>query len=178
MFVSSIEPSNSQFLEPPIWDNGSCCTIKRSVTDVDAMYIEKTRWVSFDIKFTRQGFENACWHREACRAIQHAFSKPSLVNLISKDANLVFYLAGSQCWTLFKLVIMTCFFFIIFVLIQRFWRRHSKSATSSWPDNGNMPWDRKLLLGYFETIQYISGVTDNILNFIFKVIAHVQYMQT
>ena len=55
--------------------------------------IEKTRWVSFDIKFTRQGFENACWHREACRAIQQAFSKPSLVNLISKDANLVFYLS-------------------------------------------------------------------------------------
>ena len=55
--------------------------------------IENTRWVSFDIKFTRQGYENACWHREACRAIQHAFSKPSLVNLISKDANLVFYLS-------------------------------------------------------------------------------------
>ena len=55
--------------------------------------IENTRWVSFDIKITRQGFENACWHREACRAIQHAFSKPSLVKLISKDANLVFYLS-------------------------------------------------------------------------------------
>ena len=26
----------------------------------------------------------------ACRAIQHAFSKPSLVNLISKDTHLVF----------------------------------------------------------------------------------------
>ena len=47
----------------------------------------------FVIKFTRQGFENACWHREACRAFQHAFSKPSLVNLISKDSNLVFYLS-------------------------------------------------------------------------------------
>ena len=51
--------------------------------------IENTGLVSFDIKFTRQGFENACWHREACRAIQQALSKPSLVNLISKDANLV-----------------------------------------------------------------------------------------
>ena len=30
---------------------------------------------------------------EACRAIQHAFSKPNLVNLISKDTNLVFYLS-------------------------------------------------------------------------------------
>ena len=55
--------------------------------------IENTRWLSFDIKFTRQGFENAYWHRETCRAIQHAFIKPSLVNLISKDANLVFYLS-------------------------------------------------------------------------------------
>ena len=27
---------------------------------------------------------------EACRAIQNALSKPNLVNLISKDANLVF----------------------------------------------------------------------------------------
>ena len=55
--------------------------------------IENNRWVSFDIKFTRQGFENACWHREACRATQHAFSKRSLLNLISKDTNLVFYLS-------------------------------------------------------------------------------------
>ena len=48
--------------------------------------------MSFDFKLTRQGFENACRHREASRAIQLAFSKPSLVNLISKDVNLVFYL--------------------------------------------------------------------------------------
>ena len=58
-----------------------------------ACFIENTRWVSFDIKFTRQGFENACWHQEVCQAIQHAFSKPSLVNLKSKDTNLVFYLS-------------------------------------------------------------------------------------
>ena len=51
-----------------------------------------TRYVSFDINITRQGFENPCRHREACRAIQHAFSKLSLVNLISKDTKLVFYL--------------------------------------------------------------------------------------
>ena len=57
---------------------------------------EYYRWMSFDIKFTRQGFENACWHREACRAIQQAFSKLSLVNLISKDKNLVFYLSVYQ----------------------------------------------------------------------------------
>ena len=57
------------------------------------MKIENTRWVSFDIKFTRQGFVNASWYCEACWAIQHAFSRPSLVNLISKDMNLVFYLS-------------------------------------------------------------------------------------
>ena len=28
------------------------------------------------------------------------------------------------------------------------------------PDKGNMPWDRKRLLGYVETIQLILGVTD------------------
>ena len=32
-------------------------------------------------------------NREACRAIQHAVLKPSRVNLISKDENLVFYLS-------------------------------------------------------------------------------------
>ena len=52
--------------------------------------------MSLDIKFTRQGFENACRHREACRVIQQAFSKSSLANLISKDANLIFY----HCFTL------------------------------------------------------------------------------
>ena len=56
-------------------------------------YIENTRRVIFDIKFTRQDFEKACRHCEACRAIQYTFSKPSLVNFMSKDANLVFYLS-------------------------------------------------------------------------------------
>ena len=32
--------------------------------------------------------------------IQHAFSKSSLVNLISKDVNLVFYLSVNHCFTL------------------------------------------------------------------------------
>ena len=87
--------------------------------------IENTRWVSFDIKFTRQGFENACWHRKACRAIQHEFSKPSLVNLISKAAILVFYLSV----TLFKLAIMTfflflCWFSVIGNVIQKVQRHH------------------------------------------------------
>ena len=49
-------------------------------------YKENTRWVSFDIKFSRQGFENACWITMLCRVIQCEFSKSSLVNLISKDS--------------------------------------------------------------------------------------------
>ena len=35
-----------------------------------------------------------------------------------------------------------------------------KITTSSWPDKGNMPSDRKRLLGYVETIQLTLGVTD------------------
>ena len=46
---------------------------------------------------------------------------------------------------LFKLAIMTSF--SICMLIQRHKRRHSKSATSSWPDKGNMPWDRQRISG-------------------------------
>ena len=120
---------------------------------LDSSYIENTRWVSFDIKFTRQGFENACWHREACRAIQHAFSKPGLETLISKDANLVFYLS---VYPLLNTLQTFDFCVDSASLATSF-----KSATSSWPDKGNMPWDRWRLLGYVETIQLILGVTDN-----------------
>ena len=35
----------------------------------------------------------ACWIMRLCRAFQHAFWKPSLVHLTSKDTNLVFYLS-------------------------------------------------------------------------------------
>ena len=69
--------------------------------------IENTRWVSFDIKFTRQGFENTCWHHNACRFNQHAFPKLSLENLLSKDVNLVFYLSAYQVDSLFILANMT-----------------------------------------------------------------------
>ena len=114
--------------------------------------------MSFDIKFTRQGFENACWHREACRAIQHAFSKPSLVNLISKDTHLVFYLS------VYPLLItrQTSGYDVIFdfCVDSASLATSLKSAMSSWPDKGNMPWDRIRLLSYVETIQLILGVTD------------------
>ena len=114
--------------------------------------------MSFDIKFTRQGFENACWHCEACQAIQHTFSKPSLVNLISKDANLVFLLSVYPLLN----TLQTSDYDVIFDICVELAIRHSKSATSSWPDKGNMPWDRKRLLGHVETIQLILGVTDKI----------------
>ena len=45
--------------------------------------------MSFDIKFTRLGFENACRIARQASRCQQAFSKPCLVNLISKDLNLV-----------------------------------------------------------------------------------------
>ena len=73
----------------PVLSKDQCVLLK----DKRQWQIENTRWVSFDIKFTRQGFENACWHGEACQATEHAFSKQSVVTLISKDVNLVFYLS-------------------------------------------------------------------------------------
>ena len=51
-----------------------------------------TRRVSFDIKSTRQLCERLL-NLKACQVIQHPFMKPSLANLISKDAKLVFYLS-------------------------------------------------------------------------------------
>ena len=45
--------------------------------------------MSFDIKFTRLGFENACCIARQASRCQQAFSKPCLVNLISKDTHLV-----------------------------------------------------------------------------------------
>ena len=71
-----------------------------------ACNIQNTRRVSFDIKFTKQGLDNFCCLCEVCQAIQRAFSKPSLVNLILKGANLVFHLSAYQVGSLFKLAIM------------------------------------------------------------------------
>ena len=93
---------------------------------------KNTRLVSFDIKFTRQGFENACWHCNACQAIQHAFSKLILVNLISKDTHLVFYLSVYQVYSVFKLAILTYVEIFVSILensvigdvIQKVQRRH------------------------------------------------------
>ena len=49
-----------------------------------------TRFASFDIKVTRLGFENACRIARHALRCQQAFSKPRLINLISKDTHLVF----------------------------------------------------------------------------------------
>ena len=93
---------------------------------------ENDRRMSFDIKFTRQDFENACWITKLCWAIQHTFSKPSLVtmvNLTSKDVNLVFYLSvyslvHSSFWRL--------------CCLKRFpLRRHPKSPMPCWPYKGS-----------------------------------------
>ena len=91
--------------------------------------IENTKWVSFEIKFTRQGSDNACWHCQACRAIQHVFSKLSLVNFISKDANLVFYssvypLFHSSNYRLWHNFLFLWWFRVITDVIQKMQRHH------------------------------------------------------
>ena len=65
-------------------------------------------------------------NREACRAIQHAFAKPSLVSLISKDVNLVFY---SSVYKLFHCSTSDYDVIIDFHVDSMSWC-HSKSATS------------------------------------------------
>ena len=62
-------------------------------------------------------------NREACQAIRLAFSKPSMVNLVSKDADLVFCLSTSDNGVIIDLV-----------SIQRHRQRHLKGATSCWSD--------------------------------------------
>ena len=53
---------------------------------------KNTRFVSFDIVFTRLSFEKACLIPRQASRCQQAFSVPCLVNLISKDTHLVFYI--------------------------------------------------------------------------------------
>ena len=118
----------SYFLTVPC-DSGKSWTYSLVFWIIIALYIENTRWVSFDIKFSRQGFENTCWHREACQTNQHAFSKPSLLNLISKYANLVLYFSAYQVGSLFKLANMTQWsilfpFNVIGDVIQKVQRYH------------------------------------------------------
>ena len=106
--------------------------------------MENTRWVSFDIKFTRQGFENACWHRKACRAIQHGFSKPSPRSLPSNSTCIlkakpgkldikrrgpgILFISLPIVWQLWGNFLFLCQFSVIV--------SYSKSAMSSWPDKG------------------------------------------
>ena len=45
---------------------------------------------SFDVKFTKLGFENTCSIARQALQCQHAVSKLCLVHLISKDFELVF----------------------------------------------------------------------------------------
>ena len=105
-------------------NNGGASEVPHQLlTGMDA-YVENTRWASFDIKFTRLGFENACWHHKVCRAIQQMFAKPSVVNLISKDGNLVFYLSVYQLFhssnlRLWRNFWFLCWFRVISDVIQK-----------------------------------------------------------
>ena len=42
--------------------------------------------MSFDIKFNRQGFENACLHREACRDIENTLGECLLISSLPGKA--------------------------------------------------------------------------------------------
>ena len=89
---------------------------------------------------------------------QQAFSKPCLINLISKDAKLIpfiiFLYSIYQFTHCFALQISA--YDVFFVSIQCHWPCHSKSATSLWPDKGTSH-DKDNV--YQET--YIWEVTDN-----------------
>ena len=42
--------------------------------------------MSFDIKFTRQGFENDCLHREACQDIETTLDECLLISSLPSKA--------------------------------------------------------------------------------------------
>ena len=58
------------------------------------MNIENIRWVLFDIKITRQDFENACWHRQ-----------PGKLDIKRRETGILFI--SLQTDTLFKLAFLT-----------------------------------------------------------------------
>ena len=61
------------------------------------LIIKTTKFKSFDIKFTMQALlQKHILNRSASLAIQQAFSKPCLLNTISKDSHLVFFLYFSD----------------------------------------------------------------------------------
>ena len=136
------------------------CVKKELEVSTKSGGFQGVRGVDILLKGLLQGMENIIG---VCPRLEFDnimfINNPSLVNLISKDANLVFYLS---VYTLLNTLQSDYDVILMFVLIQRHKRRHSKSATSPCPDKGNMPWDRKSLLGHVETIQLILGVTDKI----------------
>ena len=82
---------NSSILVPKIVLKFLNMTYHQRRLHWQARPIEDPRWLSFYINLTRKSFENACWIVWLCRASQHAFSKQSLVSLISKVAYLVLH---------------------------------------------------------------------------------------
>ena len=76
--------------------------------------------MSFDIKFSRQGFENACNSTCVLKA------EPGKLDIKRREPGILFI--SLPVVSIFKLAIMTSF--SIFILIQRHLQRHSKSAMS------------------------------------------------
>ena len=81
-------------------------------------------WALLRINFVRECAQAAqclCNFLSGKYIIQHAFSKPSLVNLISKDANLVFYLSAYQETSEYDVMI---YFYVDSVSLQNIQRHH------------------------------------------------------
>ena len=70
---------------------GSCENVSLPKKGKNSRYIENTMLVSFDIRGIRRD-QKHCRNGEACRATPMCFWS-SLINLILKDNNVVFYLS-------------------------------------------------------------------------------------
>ena len=69
--------------------------------------------MSFDIKSTKHGFENTCWHREASKCVLKV--EPGKLDIKKCKPGILFICLPTV--SLLKLAIMT--YFSTFVLIQR-----------------------------------------------------------
>ena len=76
-----------------------------SFVDAHEMNIENTRWVSFDIQYTREGFKNACWiARLAEHFNMHFLADPGKFDIKRRKSSTLFI--SLQVGSLFELAIM------------------------------------------------------------------------
>ena len=71
-----------------------------------SLIIENTRWVPFDIKFTRQGFESTCWHQMlASDSTCVLKAEPGKLDIKRREPGILFI--SLSIVSLVKLAIMT-----------------------------------------------------------------------